>query len=667
MPIKLCKFSFVRLLCFLSSLGSILFLEGCTNFMLDTPESMEDIVDKNIPLSPRGHGNLASQTELDEGLKQLRAKNYELASKSFNAAIRLSPQNSLYHYLNGLTYHLWGIEKNPTYLSNAEIGYKTALSLDPGNALASYNLGQLYMNSNSFKKAQDQFANALISFPNNPLYLFALAVSSYLCQDIETAVEAISALEKQGISNEEIYRAATLIYASAKNFTKAQENLNLLAQTDQTPESLLSYLKKRLLSWENFYSTLSNQTVNSTSEITQKPLDAPFKKSTPVSSKTKSKPSKPHSSSSKNSSSPSTSTSSSSASSVSSDPSSSLPFSLENELIDGEFALPHSQKMIVLNVMILRVERLETQSYGNNLLDVLNITAGYKNTQTGVPTPALGTSHDNSRTKPNIRTNNLSIGSLVYSLNIANDTTNHNEILATPSLIATHGQPSTFFSGTDYTLALTSTQGGGNLVSKEVGISLSVIPFFLQNGKIALKVNALRTIISTDPLPGNIVLVNTTPAFQSDKSSVSATTILSPGESLVLSGLTERTHIKSRDEAPFLGDLPVAGFFFSNDYRQVIERSILFIISPEFSEKIVKDAAGNWIVVPEEVEVKSPFLDRLKKLYPTIYSLPSSDNFLKELSEPQYSRNFRTSDMPVKPLTIPNLQHNLHEIEELTL
>jgi len=634
MLLKLRHLPFMRPLCFLSIIGSTFFLEGCTNFMSDKTDNLSNIIEKNMPLSPPGNGNLASQTYLEEGLKYLHSKNYELASKSFNSAIRLSPQNSLHHYLNGLTYHLWGIEKKSTYLSNAEVGYKTALSLDPGNAIASYNLGQLYMNSNSFKLAQDQFANALISFPNNPLYLFALAVSSYLCQDIETALEAISALEKQGIANEEIYRAAAVIYASAKNFTKAQENLNLLTHKYQTSENLLSYLKKRILSWENFYSTLSNQTLHATSpEI-------------------KSKSSKSLS----NSSHPSTSSSHESSSSSS---------SLETESLDGEFTHPHSQKMIVLNVMIMRVERLETESYGNNLLDVLNITAGYKNSQTGIPVPALGTSHDNSRTTENIRTNNISIGSLVYSLNIANDATNHNEILATPSLIATHGQPSNFFSGTDYTLALTSTQGGGNLVSKEVGISLSVTPFFLQNGKIVLKVEALRTIISTNPLPGNIEQVTAIPAFQSDKSSVSATTVLAPGESLVLSGLTERTRVKSHDGAPFLGDLPVASFFFSNDYTQVIERSVLFIISPEFSEKIIKDANGNWIVIPEEPEVKSPLLKRLKTLYPRTYSLPIQDNFLKELSEPQYSRNFRPTDMPVKALIIPNLQNNLNENEEL--
>ncbi len=658
------RFSLARLLCIVSSFGGALFLEGCTQFMGSTPESLEDIVMKNLPLSPKGHGNLASQMDLNAGLAQLRAKNYELASKSFNSAIRLSPQNSLYHYLNALTYHLWGVEKNPTYLSNAEVGYKTSLSLDPGNALTSYNLGQLYMNSNSFKKAQDQFANALLSSPNNPLYLFSLAVSSYLCQDIETALEALSALEKQGIANEEIYRVAALIYAASNNFAKAHENLNFLTQMDGIPESLLSYLKKRILTWEDFYATASPHSArDNTSPISEEALKAPFKKSKlPATPKTESSKSAGIS----NSTDASADSSSDSSSPTAPSPSSASS-STDSDSPDGEFSHPQAQKMIVLNVMILRVERLNTQSYGNNLLDVLNVTAGGYNSTTGVLTPAIGTSHDSSRANPNVRTNNLTIGHLFYALNIANDTTNHNELLSTPSLIATHGQPSTFFSGADYTLALTSTQGGGNLVSKEVGISLSVTPFFLQNGKIVLKVNAYRTIISTDPLPGNLnnTLV-TTPAFQSDKSSVSATTVLAPGESLVLSGLTERVHLKNRDEVPMMGDLPVAGFFFSNDSTQVIDRSILFIISPEFSEKIVKDAEGNWIVVPDAPEIKSPFLDRLKKSYPKIYSLPAGDSFFKELSEPQYSRNFRPTDMPLTPLTLPNLQLHLHDIEELT-
>ncbi|OYZ36555.1 MAG: hypothetical protein B7Y25_07055 [Alphaproteobacteria bacterium 16-39-46] len=646
--------SFIRVFYLLCCFASTFFLEGCTTNIGHTPDNLEDIVEKNWPLSPPGHGNFASQEDLRLGLKHLLEKKYELASHSFNSAVRLSPQNSLFHYLNALTYHLWGVEKNPAFLSNAEIGYKTSLTLDPGNSLASYSLGQLYMNSSSFKKAQDQFANALLTCPDDPTYLFSLAVASYLCQDVETALEALSSLEKQNISNDDISRVAVLIYAASNNFAKAEENYNNLVQ-QSTPDQkkLLPYLEKRILSWKNFYATLSHQSRPTSLPISEKPLKEPFKKS--LSSKKDSSQNKVPKSSSQSNSGNNDSLSSTD------------PTSNEDDSQDGDFALSKSQKMIVLNVMILRIERISTQNYGNNLLELLNITAGGYNSVTGINTPAWGTSHDNSRTTPNVRTNHVSLGSLKYSLNIANDTNNHNELVATPSLIATHGQPSNFFSGTDYTLALTSTQGGGNLVSKEVGISISLTPFFLNNGKIVLKVAALRNYISDTPLPGNLNTTSTTPAFQTDKSSVSATSVLSPGESLVLSGLTERVHIKGRSEVPLLGDLPVVSFLFSNDNTQVIERSILFIISPEFSEKIVKDANGNWIVIPDEEQSNSGHLKRLKEVYPKIYSLSKDNELLKKLSEPQYSRNFRPHDMPLKKLTFPNLEVLLQDVQDLTL
>ena len=313
--------------------------------------------------------------------------------------------------------------------------------------------------------------------------------------------------------------------------------------------------------------------------------------------------------------------------------------------------------MIVLDVMILLLEKIDSESYGNNLLNFLNLTSTSNN---------LGSlTYNNTTTPKTTKIASINLQMLQYSLNIANDTTNHNEILSSPSLIATHGKQSNFFSGTDLTMALTSTQGGGNLVSKEVGISLTLTPFFLNDNEIVLDVTAARTLLVQDTaLPGNLQ-TSPTPALETVRSSVSATSILSPGESLVLSGINEKISFKSRDGVPILGNIPVASYFFSSDELQTTERSVLFIISPRFSEKIIRDEAGNWIAVPLEEEKKPQliFLKILKSRYPN-KNLEDHKPYLSRLSSPYLSRNFRPIDMPLKQTVTPELSEVLNEVKQ---
>lgn len=644
-----------------------LFLSSCTT-QIDTHvyEKLDKEIKHDWPITETEKGTVQSRYPTELGIKALKELNFHTASDSFNTAIRLSPQNSYLHYLNGLTYHMWGLKQDPSQLPNAEIGYVTALRFDPGNTLAAYNLGQYHMDSRDFTKAQNQFANGLLSAPFSEKFLLGLAVSSYMNQDVLTAYRAIEVLEKINCTDPCMYRAAAFINAAANEPVKAEQYLEKYIKTYTGPNAkqFIQTLRDRLQTWKDFYSSFSEDLDNlglnnqGLPEIVHHPLITKENLPPPEnigSTSHKGTPSSPHHGSKDSS---SENAPKESSPEKDSGPSDDLTTEKDTDKHNEEFASEISKKMIVLDVMILMMEKIDSTSYGNNLLNVLSLTSASNN---------LASFNWNSTSSPKTtKLASINLQMLQYSLNIANDTTNHNEILSSPSLIATHGKQSNFFSGNDLTLALTSTQGGGNLVSKEVGISLTVTPFFLKDDQIVLDVVAARTLLdTTEALPGNLQS-SPTPAIQTVRSSVSATSILSAGESLVLSGMNERFVFKTRNGVPILGDIPLASYFFSSESLQTTERSIVFIISPHFSEKIIKDEAGNWIAVPVEKQKTEQlvYLKILKSRYPDLSNIAEKKPYLSQLSSPYLSRNFRPIDMPMKQTTTPELSQLLNEVKQ---
>src|SRR5690606_10194362 len=97
---------------------------------------------------------------------------------------------------------------------------------------------------------------------------------------------------------------------------------------------------------------------------------------------------------------------------------------------------------------------------GNNLLDGLSVLFGtsslpfFQRTSTETRT-------ESASTRNTTITRAITIPAFSYSLNIANAGTARNEILARPTLVATSGQKSEFFSGSNIRAAAVATVAGG--------------------------------------------------------------------------------------------------------------------------------------------------------------------------------------------------------------
>src|SRR5690606_13635982 len=158
------------------------------------------------------------------------------------------------------------------------------------------------------------------------------------------------------------------------------------------------------------------------------------------------------------------------------------------------------KNMVMLDVTIIGTEEDNTDTIGVNLLDGLRIQFG---NSIGTPGYSRQTTTSSDLLNPIMDTSVKQVSKLIqlpaltYTLNIANAEDRRNEVLARPTLVATGGQTSTFFSGVDVIGAAVSTgQGGSVQVQKEAGVKLSLTPEFLPGGLIKMNVEAERNFLT---------------------------------------------------------------------------------------------------------------------------------------------------------------------------
>jgi len=236
--------------------------------------------------------------------------------------------------------------------------------------------------------------------------------------------------------------------------------------------------------------------------------------------------------------------------------------------------------MVVVDVVLIGTQEDSRETYGINLLSGLRLQFGdpISNTPANSWTYTLGANRvdDTQRVDSTAVTRSIRIPSITYSLNIANAFNARNEIIAKPSLVALAGQSSDFFSGTEISAAAVSGGAGDSVtVNKEVGIKLAVRPDFLPNNKIRLQVSAQRTFL-TDPSRSVVFQFR----LDTSKTNVNANVVLKYGETLILSGLTERETNVGNDGVPGLRDIPGINLLFAQrDFRD-FRKSILILLTP---------------------------------------------------------------------------------------
>jgi pilus assembly protein CpaC len=224
---------------------------------------------------------------------------------------------------------------------------------------------------------------------------------------------------------------------------------------------------------------------------------------------------------------------------------------------------------------MVSTQELVATSKGINLLHALTLQLG------SATAPAFSRTYNSTAAADvsTVITRAVTIPALAYSLNIANANNSLNEVLARPTLAAIEGLPSEFFSGMNLNAAVISTSALGTAsavpVDKRFGVKLAVTPTFLPNGMVKMKVDAQRTFLNA-----NVDSAGFAYRLEISETSSNANVVMNLGDTLVLSGLSEKESSSSRTGVPGLQDVPVVQYLFSTKRNSDFQRSVLILITP---------------------------------------------------------------------------------------
>jgi len=537
-----------------------------------------------------------------KGVEYLLESDYKKASEQFNTALRFDTQNSYLQFLNGLTYHLMAESGNSTQYEYATIGYELALKFDGNNWLAAQQLGRLFLKTKKYQMAQEYFARALLYQPDNVEMLYGLAQASYYAHDLETALGTINRAFKLKPDSPEINNAYSIISAASGQFEKAKAQLAVYSEIEPN-KTRVTKLKERISDWEKFH---KNKVILVASKDSDDSKTSKEDQSTPDTSDAKEK-----------------------------------AVQTANESV-GE-KIP---RMVVVDVILIRTEELETTNKGVNLLDGLFLQfEDVKYALTRTYAKDLVTDTVTTNTNQRVITTSLTIPKVKYNLNIFNIAKDHSEILARPTLVALDGQKSTFFSGSQLNVAVAGVETG-NVEKIDVGVRLEVTPKFISDDTVLLNVTAARNFVESG-LVGSF-----TQSVKTSKNEVTANAVLKFGQTLIVGGLREKQTSEVKTGVPLLRDIPIVQYLFSNETTSDFHKSILTILTPRKVTPGVYISPTN--ADTEEAlsdeQKNQPDLKELKEAYKDIFAVDDNmHHIIRHLKKHAVFREFRDADLYDKP------------------
>jgi tetratricopeptide (TPR) repeat protein len=181
-----------------------------------------------------------------QGIEYLREGDYERAQKVFSAAVKVSPNNSTLHLLNGITYHLEYLNNTPDSKELAETAYSLAASLDKSDTLPIIQMGRLHIDSSEYSKASRDFIAAYSISPSNQDALFGLMQSSLLQKDFKTALWAGESLKALNTTDADKLRLMVLTYGAVGKSAEANETLSAYAKVNADHPKEIAQLKQQL-------------------------------------------------------------------------------------------------------------------------------------------------------------------------------------------------------------------------------------------------------------------------------------------------------------------------------------------------------------------------------------------------------------------------------------
>ena len=275
----------------------------------------------------------------------------------------------------------------------------------------------------------------------------------------------------------------------------------------------------------------------------------------------------------------------------------------------------------------------------NKKAEVIGLTGVNTLTRAGDPTAGT-TSSDIS-----VITSTLALPTITYQLNIANAGTSRNEILARPSLVAIEGQKSDFFSGENIKAsAVTANQEGAAEVERDIGVKLAVTPEEVGKNRVKLLIEVERTFLQPRSASTNYTF-----QLRTSKTTVAANVFLRRGETLILSGLSEKETVNTRDGVPGLQDVPLIQYLFSKQETRDFNRSVLVLVTPRKPEYTFRPRDARKLAGAARGANEDEVLNELKARYTDWFRpYPNWASVFHHLQNNTLYREFRTGDVALE-------------------
>jgi len=256
------------------------------------------------------------------------------------------------------------------------------------------------------------------------------------------------------------------------------------------------------------------------------------------------------------------------------------------------------QRMIEIDAVLFILTGLDQENVGFNFLKLINtnfnyFASGNKSAGTGYTAPPALTGVVTGISQSGW----IFSAAASYSVNIANAADERVSVLARPHLTALNGATARFLSGGELVYKV-SGNISGDIKPYPFGTTLNVTPTLLRTPaedgtpRVHVKVEAGRLsvldILDQDP--------NQPTTFT--KVTVASEAVLSLGQTLILSGLSQRESRTGRSGVPGLRDIPILKYFFSTKVTTIADAAVVILLTPRdpaFSDERNRKALAEFI------------------------------------------------------------------------
>ncbi|MGH7182777.1 MAG: secretin N-terminal domain-containing protein [Nitrospiraceae bacterium] len=163
-------------------------------------------------------------------------------------------------------------------------------------------------------------------------------------------------------------------------------------------------------------------------------------------------------------------------------------------------------------------------------------------------------------------------------------------ILSTPQVLAADNQKAKIVVGENVPFPTGQAQGitGGTLVTierKDVGVTLEITPQVLEDDLVRLEIKQEITAVEPGPQTIGVGTSSVPVGPTTTKRSMETTTIAKDMQTLVIGGLVRDNILITESKIPFFGDIPLLGWLFRSQSRQINKLNLLVFLTPQ----IVRD------------------------------------------------------------------------------